>query len=335
MNKFSIIVPVYNAEKTIERLLASFISNKDYIREVILVNDRSDDDTFSKIEIFKNFFDIRVINNQGNRGPGPARKTGILAAQGEWITFVDADDCLTPSSLYYINKEINEQKDIVLLHTQSIFYESGSFNLEHIDYSDGSCGGNFYKRNYLIQNNILPHDELLMAEDEYFNDILIKYIELYENENIIGRYEYPVYEVHHDTDEEISFAIKNWGDYLCKYHLLGKMYFTDFFKHDKNILNELKNDLLDNFIFCFYLAQGLIDDPEVDFRINALKYFNQVLQYIKNIFNITEEDIIEYFNSNSNHINNLYEWACESTGIKIRKMFPFENFVKYLHKYAN
>lgn len=334
MNKFSIIVPVYNAEKTIERLLASFISSKNYIREVILVNDRSDDNTFSKIDFFKKFFEIKVIDNQGNKGPGPARKTGILAAESEWITFVDADDCLTHSSLYYVNKQLNDYEDIVLLHTQSIFYESGIFNPEHIEHSDGSCGGNFYKRDYLIQNNIFPHDELFMAEDEYFNDILIKYIELYGEPEMIARYDYPVYEVHHDTDEEISFAIKNWGDYLCKYHLLGKMYFVDFFKQDKNILDELRDDLLNDFIFCFYLAQGLIDDPEVDFRMDILKYFNQVLQYIKDVFNMTEEDVIEYFNSNPDHVKNLYRWACESTAIKIRKMFPFDNFIKSLSKYA-
>ena len=49
MNKhiFSIIVPVYNAEKTLERTLASFISNKEYIQEVILVNDGTTDNTFN------------------------------------------------------------------------------------------------------------------------------------------------------------------------------------------------------------------------------------------------------------------------------------------------
>ena len=154
MKYMSIVIPVYNAEKTIERALASLISNKDFIKEVILVNDRSTDNTFSKVENFKSFFDIKVIDNQGNKGPGPARKTGILAAIGEWLMFVDADDCLTANSLYYIDKKIQENSEMVLLHTQTIYYESGSFNPEHIDFAINSCGGNVYKRDYLIKNNI-------------------------------------------------------------------------------------------------------------------------------------------------------------------------------------
>ena len=53
MKYMSIVIPVYNAEKTIERTLASLISNKDFIKEVILVDDRSYDKTFSKIDNFK------------------------------------------------------------------------------------------------------------------------------------------------------------------------------------------------------------------------------------------------------------------------------------------
>ena len=195
MKYMSIVIPVYNAEKTIERTLASLISNKDFIKEVILVDDRSYDKTFSKIDNFKTFFDIKVINNEGKDGPGPARKTGILAATGEWIVFVDADDCLTANSLYYVDKKIQENPEMVLLHTQTIYYESGNFNPKHIAYAINSCGGNIYKRDYLIKHNIFPHDILFMSEDEYFNDILIQHIKLKESSNIslIGYFEYPVY----------------------------------------------------------------------------------------------------------------------------------------------
>ena len=86
MKDITIIVPVHNAENTIERMLASFISNKDFIHEVILVNDRTTDKTFSKIKNFKKFFKIKVHDNKGNNGHGPARKAGILAAKRTLVT---------------------------------------------------------------------------------------------------------------------------------------------------------------------------------------------------------------------------------------------------------
>ena len=77
MIQFSVIVPVYNAEKTIERTLASFISSKDYIQEVILIDDGSTDNTFEKIDYFEHFFDIVVVENDKNKGPGPSRRAGL------------------------------------------------------------------------------------------------------------------------------------------------------------------------------------------------------------------------------------------------------------------
>ena len=51
---FTIIIPIHNGEDTIERALASLISNKEYIYEVIIVDDRSSDNFKEKVEIFKN-----------------------------------------------------------------------------------------------------------------------------------------------------------------------------------------------------------------------------------------------------------------------------------------
>ena len=120
---FSIIVPVYNGKKTLERTLASFISNKDYIKDVIIVDDCSTDGTKSVVDKWKGyqFFGIIYHRNESNVGPGVSRKKGIELAKSEWITFVDADDCLTAGCLKYVYENIVDNKDLVILHSQSIF----------------------------------------------------------------------------------------------------------------------------------------------------------------------------------------------------------------------
>lgn len=332
MKYMSIVIPVYNAEKTIERTLASLISNKDFIKEVILVDDRSYDKTFSKIDNFKTFFDIKIINNEGKDGPGPARKTGILAATGEWIVFVDADDCLTANSLYYVDKKIQENPEMVLLHTQTIYYESGNFNPEHIAYAINSCGGNIYKRDYLIKHNIFPHNTLFMSEDEYFNDILIQHIKLKESSNIslIEYFEYPVYEVHHD-DYLKSFAHSNWVDYVCKYHLLYKQYVVEFF--EKEIQQQLYNYWIDGFIFCYMMLQDIANSKELE--VNYKEIFNdfkQALDFYKKTFNKTAEDLIKYYRNHPQQIANIKAGVECSTGAEYKEILPFRHFIRIINK---
>lgn len=327
---FTIIIPMYNAEKTIERTLASLISNKNFIYEVIIVDDHSTDNSLSKISVFEKFFPIRCIQSEGIGNPGAARKTGILNAKSEWITFLDADDCLTSSCLYYVIKQI--QEDTILLHTQQIYYESGNFNKNDIDFSIHSCGGNFYKLQYLIDNNLLPHDELSQSQDEYFNKIIISYINFYDNtidkEKSIKYFQYPTYEVHHDIEEYTSYSFENWADYLCKYHLLCDQYIIEFFENKKVDLSFLKNDLIEDFIFVFFLTQALILDRDIIFDLteNAVYFKNFLIRFNK-IYNTTQKEIINYYYNNPKMVKSFLQGAFASSGIKFKNFISFKNFV--------
>ena len=94
MIKFSIIVPVYNAEKYIEHCIRS-ITNQNYHNiELILINDGSKDDSdyICKKMVEE---DRRIIyKSQVNQGPSIARQAGLHLATGDYVTFVDADDSL-------------------------------------------------------------------------------------------------------------------------------------------------------------------------------------------------------------------------------------------------
>ena len=333
---FTIIIPVFNAERTIERTLASFISNKDYIAEVIIVDDYCTDNTINKITSFQQFFPIKILKNEGSHNPGKARKVGMLAASTDWITFVDADDCLTPSSLYYVYEQINKYEDIKILHTQTIYYESGSFNKDSISRMDNSCGGNFYYLPYLIKNNLFPHNDLKMAEDEFFNEKINRFITYCdEKEELnIKNFEYPVYEVHHDIQEGLSFALSNWVDYLCKYHLLSEEYLIDFFLNKIDI-KLMEESYIESFIFCFFLIQGLLEDDDIDFDLKKnLKYFKRALQYFKNVFETNSSTLINYYHNIDNLyiIDSLCESAKESTGIDFEYTLVFDTFISQLEK---
>lgn len=96
--KISVIMPVYNAEKYLDRSISSILSQSLSDFELILVNDGSTD---SSAEICDNYAekDSRVkIINKHNGGVSSARNLGIEKASGKWLCFADSDDIVKPGA---------------------------------------------------------------------------------------------------------------------------------------------------------------------------------------------------------------------------------------------
>lgn len=88
---FSVIIPVYNGAKFIDKAIESVFSQTNSDWELIVVNDGSKDDTMSVLQKYEDNDKILIIN-QENSGVSVARNTGVEASKGEYIAFLDADD---------------------------------------------------------------------------------------------------------------------------------------------------------------------------------------------------------------------------------------------------
>ena len=96
---FTIIIPAYNAGKTISLCLDSILNQGFKALEVIVVNDGSTDNTASVVnEFVSGDYSVSLIN-QENSGQGNARNNAIKYAKGEYVWFVDSDDTIVPGSL--------------------------------------------------------------------------------------------------------------------------------------------------------------------------------------------------------------------------------------------
>ncbi len=89
MELISVIIPMYNAEKTIERCIKSIINSN---VEIVMVNDGSTDGTLEICQKYANINKNIKIISQDNKGPIIARNNGIENASGEYIMFLDSDD---------------------------------------------------------------------------------------------------------------------------------------------------------------------------------------------------------------------------------------------------
>lgn len=118
MNKqplVSIIVPVYNTQKYIRDCLISAINQSYSNLEIIVIDDGSPDDSFKIVnEFVKKDNRVQLIRQQ-NIGLSGARNTGIKVSKGEYLIFLDSDDCLFNDSVESMLKiAIEEDSDIVI-----------------------------------------------------------------------------------------------------------------------------------------------------------------------------------------------------------------------------
>ena len=119
MKKISIIIPVYNEEATISRLMKKVLKVKlPYRKEIIVVNDGSTDKTGKIIEKFKRI-KIKIFTHKTNLGKGAAVKTALRAVTGDVVVIQDADLEYDPKDYLKLIKPIAEGKAEVVYGSRS------------------------------------------------------------------------------------------------------------------------------------------------------------------------------------------------------------------------
>lgn len=111
--KISVVIPLYNKEKSIARTIESILNQTLHDFELVIVDDGSTDNS---VDIVRSFSDERIVLiQQKNAGPGAARNTGVRNAKADWIVFLDADDENLPDSLEFFAKmiDVHPEADII------------------------------------------------------------------------------------------------------------------------------------------------------------------------------------------------------------------------------
>ena len=121
MPKISVIIPVYNTEKYIEKCLESLAGQTMQDFEVIIVNDGSTDNSKKVIKDYmKNSnLDIRYLEKE-NGGLASARNYGVEKALGKYISFLDSDDYLDKNLFSNLEKYIDEDIDLIKFKMKTV-----------------------------------------------------------------------------------------------------------------------------------------------------------------------------------------------------------------------
>lgn len=139
MAELSIIIPVYNTEKTLEKCVESVISQSYVNWEIILVDDGSTDGCPRICDkLAEDYIRIKVIH-KNNGGLSSARNAGLDIAKGEYITFLDSDDEYAPDMLFTLMKKVNDCYDCDIMEYPVIWNKGDAseteYNFEERKYS--------------------------------------------------------------------------------------------------------------------------------------------------------------------------------------------------------
>lgn len=111
----SVIVPVFNQERYVDKCLSSICKQTYSNLEIIVVNDGSTDGSLKILEKYaEKDSRIRIVNKP-NEGTSFARRDGLRIANGEYVTFVDSDDYLKPCAINYLKELITSADNIDLV----------------------------------------------------------------------------------------------------------------------------------------------------------------------------------------------------------------------------
>ena len=156
MPDISIIVPIYNAEKYLNKCIDSLINQTKREIEIILINDGSTDDSEKIIKKYKDKR-IKYFKNE-NQGIGKTRNFGIEKATGKYVMFVDSDDYIKKNTCEVLYKKCEKENlDLVICDFYKVF-DNGKKEEERIgDFSNTTLKKN---PNLLLDVNLAPWNKL-------------------------------------------------------------------------------------------------------------------------------------------------------------------------------
>lgn len=301
---FSIIVPVYNSERYLTECIQSVLRQRFENLEIILVDDFSTDKSGKICDFFakENKF-IKVIHHEMNLGVSVSRNRGINAASGEYIIFLDSDDCLFNDCLGAIAKLIKDKPDadavICGYATQGTDQQGGDFlsrefisgynasvntddpngiiaYIKDFRLFTGVCWRYVINRKFIIKNNIFFVKAKIYEDQEFVGRLLCLAKSFSFYDGCLYWYRQRSESLTrlnaHKKDHDVSLGCLEAANELCK-----------FMKN--NYLTDLQKDFLyariENVLKIFY-GQLLLDDRKEIYECSRyIERFTDNLEVLK------------------------------------------------------
>lgn len=319
----SIIVPVYNVSKYIERGLNCILAQTYLDYEIIIIDDGSTDDSGYICDFYAQQYKNISVYHTTNNGPGAARNFGLSKATGEYIYFFDIDDEISKDALSYsVNELKNCNADLLIFGYQSIDSVTGEkyivrfpeqetktieefrlyFYDEFLNKSNGFLWNKIYRKKVLDENNIHIPD-LRYQEDTVFNLSCFRFI---SNVKFTSKVLYTYYQ----KEKSVLYP-----DLFAMIQIIHKSYekliIDDWRINDSDVKLKLELKAFNGIVYSLFCIAKTSNNPKTEFLRIEESAFTR-----KHLNNISLSDL--------SFINRIYYVAIKT---KSYNLFCIHNYI--------
>lgn len=302
MSKISIIVPIYNVEKYLEKSVNSILNQTYKNLEIILVDDGATDNS-GKIadELAKTDSRIKVIHKE-NGGLSSARNEGMKYVTGDYIAFLDSDDCIIPDFYEYLYNMIEKYNADI---AQGCFLRIQD---EFID----DVNNIINKENSKIEINekVLTNKEALkilygVKEEPYIQEVVV-WNKLYKKE-VLKNISFPIGKLHEDefTTHKIFFNSKKI--------VISNKYIHGYMQTKNSIMRKvIKLNRVEDTLGAALNAINFFADKNIDLEYKiAMRYLENCIELSGKIQKEESDDKLEKLEYIKNKFKNFYNEKIE------------------------
>ena len=208
---FSIIVPIYNVEKYLNKCIDSLVEQNFQDAEIILIDDCSTDRSLEIAKSYESVPNLKVISKKVNSGLSDTRNIGLKEAMGKYVLFLDSDDYVEKDCLSKISKIIKKNKEPSVIyfgyyeeyegkdHQKNIYgyvscknqlYTSEEFAISELKKRNlyaAACFG-IYKRELIIKNKLFFKSGVLHEDELWTPQVILNARTIYTSDYIYYHY---------------------------------------------------------------------------------------------------------------------------------------------------
>ena len=175
--KISVIVPVYNVMEYLAECLDSLVNQEYDNYEIIVVNDGSTDDSLTIAKKYQKLYPQKIkVFDKENGGLSSARNYGIDKSGGEYLLFVDSDDCLLPGAIKKLGDIINNENVDIVVYSfmEGANKETARYNQMYGSYDDNAKKyllGKPCAPNKLCKKSLFVKNKIIFPVGLYYEDL--------------------------------------------------------------------------------------------------------------------------------------------------------------------
>ncbi len=275
--KLSIIVPIYNVEKYLEKCIESLLKQDEENYEILLINDGSTDNSLEICKKYESEYKNIKVFNKKNGGLSSARNYGLDKAEGKYISFIDSDDWISANYIEEIYRIIDSDKNVDVI----------TYNMIYIN--DGWDNGTTRK----VYNDFENMDRKEIIKECY--NPSFAWARVYKKD-IINKYRFPTKDIWYEDMYIMPAILSNckkikYIDKELYFYRQRKSSITASVKNKKTLgviksweqgLKTVNNNYLEEFIFALYksIVSFIYFKPE--YAQDFLNYYNKKRDIFKN-----------------------------------------------------